>query len=336
MRSGPLEFRPYEEAVSVPNIVVDGSPNESTVLTLTHWPGIAQPQGLGADLSAEMAFNYLDRPQPHPPAEVVTNNHFDQDGLIGINALLDPDWSQQHRDRLVDIAAAGDFATYRHRDAARASMAIWAYAQPDRSPLGAALDGPYPAACALLYDTCLPLVRDLATDVGRFRDLWQDEDADLTASEQAIENGSVTIEELPEVSLAVVTITTDLPGGHRFASDFAELIHPMAINNATRCPRVLIVRGQGYLYVDRYETWVQYRSQRLPQRVDLAPLAEQLDAAEPGRCRWSATAASALVPTLRTEGSLSALSPRRVRDAVIAHLRTAPGAWDPVPDEAVP
>lgn len=46
----------------MPNIVVDGSPNAGTVLTLTHWPGIAQPARLGADLSAEMAFRYLGAP----------------------------------------------------------------------------------------------------------------------------------------------------------------------------------------------------------------------------------------------------------------------------------
>lgn len=51
----PLRYVPYDEAAQVPNVVVDGSPNAATVLTLTHWPGIAPPAGLADDLSAQMA-----------------------------------------------------------------------------------------------------------------------------------------------------------------------------------------------------------------------------------------------------------------------------------------
>ena len=112
---------------AVPNIVVDGSPNEGTVLTLTHWPGYPQPSGYHFDLSAEMAFHYLDEPIEHPTAEVVTNNHFDQDGLVGLHALVEPEPSLANRQLLIDVAAAGDFGTYRDRRAARASMTISAY-----------------------------------------------------------------------------------------------------------------------------------------------------------------------------------------------------------------
>lgn len=87
--TGRHSFRAYDVVLDVANIVVDGSPNASTVLTLSHWPGIAQPHGLGTDLSAEMALRYLDDPCDHAPAEAVTNNHFDQDGLVGIHALID-------------------------------------------------------------------------------------------------------------------------------------------------------------------------------------------------------------------------------------------------------
>ena len=86
-----FRFAGYSACATVPNIVVDGSPNEGTVLALTHWPGYPQPSGYHFDLSAEMAFHYLDEPIEHPPAEVVTNNHFDQDGLVGLHTH----WSNQ-------------------------------------------------------------------------------------------------------------------------------------------------------------------------------------------------------------------------------------------------
>ena len=39
----------------------------------------------------EQAFAYLDAPCEHSPAEYVTNNHYDQDGLVAAFALIDPD-----------------------------------------------------------------------------------------------------------------------------------------------------------------------------------------------------------------------------------------------------
>jgi len=326
-----LRFCPYEEARTIPNVVVDGSPNESTVLTLTHWPGIEQPAGLAADLSAEMAFKYLDARPSHATADVVTNNHFDQDGLVAMYALVDPELSLRHRQQLIDVAAAGDFATYRFRESARASMAIWAYAQPDLSPLGSRLEEPYEQACATLYETLLPLLIPMIEEPTRFKDLWEPDDARLTASEQAITDGRVTIEEVTDLDLAIVTVTGgSLEGGHRFASGTSELIHPMAINNATPACRLLIIDGAEYLYQDRYETWVQFRSRQLPKRVDLGPLRDELEALETGAATWKAASPSSLTPTLRSTTD-SSLTKQVVSAAVINLLRMAPAAWDPYP-----
>lgn len=328
----------YDESRSVPNIVVDGAPNQSTVLALTHWPGIAQPPGLGADLSAEMAIRYLDRPPPHSAASVVTNDHFDQDGLISLLALTQPDVAVRHRSLLVDVAAAGDFGTYRHRTAARASMAIWAYAEESTSPIAPALAGrPYPEQCAVLYSELLPLVVPMITDPDRFRALWADEDVALSASEAALRTGAVTIAEHAPVDLAVVTIdpASSRLSGHRFASDTFDELHPMAIHNATGCFRLLCVRGRHYRLVDRYETWVQYRSRRPLPRVDLRPLAERLDEMETGATTWSASAPSDLTPTLHPDAE-SSLGPDTVVPTVIAHLSTSPPAWDPYDVPAPP
>lgn len=324
-------YVPYDESVAVPNIVVDGSANRSTVLALTHWPGIPQPPGLEADLSAQMAFRYLAAPSDHPPARAVTNNHLDQDGLVSVLALTRPELALQHRDLLVDVAAAGDFATYRYRSAARASMAIWTYADEAASPLGDQLAGlGYGEQCALLYEELLPLVVPMATDPDRFRPLWAEEDERLSASEQALASGAVTIDEHPDVDLAVVTIGEGQRrrAGHRFGSDTFDEIHPMALHRATDRFRILVVHGRRYRLVDRYETWVQYRSRRPLPRVDLRPLAGQLSAAEAGATRWTATAPSDLSPTL-SAGDESSLPPGTVAAAVVRHLASSPPAWDP-------
>ena len=323
-------FIGYSESAARPNVVIDGSPNDSTVLTLTHWPGFPQPDGFHFDLSAEMAFQYLDTPIRHPEADVVTNNHFDQDGLVGLHAMINPELSQAHRQLLIEVAEAGDFATFRDRRAARASMIIDAYADADRSPIADRLVGSYDEQSVALYTETIPLLVSMAVEGDRFRELWTDEDEHLTASEKMLANGVVTIEEAPEVDLAVVTIPENetTRRGHRFAGESFEGVHPMALHNATNCFRLLVVHGRRYQYVDRYETWVQYRSRRPLPRIDMRPLAEQLNERERDSAKWTASRPGSLTPTLRVDPD-SSMDADAVRAMVVAHLRHGPPAWDP-------
>src|SRR4029079_5541560 len=314
----------------VPNVVIDGSPKAGTVLTLTHWPGYPQPTGYHFDLSAEMAFHFLDAPIAHPPADVVTNNHYDQDGLVGLHALVDPEQSVIHGELLIGIAAAGDCAKAHDRRAARASMTIDAYADPERSPIAERLTGSYDEQCVALYQDTLALLISIASDSERFRDLWADEDAELASSERLIAHGTVTIEERHDIDLAVVTIPENerTRRGHRFAGESFEGIHPMALHAATDRFRLLVVHGRRYRFVDRYETWVQFRSRPTLQRVDMRPLAERLTERETGSARWVAAAPGSLTPTM-TVSEESSLDHDVVRAMIVAHLNEAPPAWDP-------
>src|SRR3954452_8795108 len=119
-----MRFVPYPALGDTPNVIVDGSGTASTVLTLSHWPGSSVPDVLAADLSAEIAVKYLEHPELHVAADVVSNNHFDEDGLMGVFALVDPEFALAHRDLVVDVARAGDFGWTRGRGAARAAFAI--------------------------------------------------------------------------------------------------------------------------------------------------------------------------------------------------------------------
>jgi len=329
-----LHFESYEQSADRPNVVVDGSPNAGTVVTLTHWPGYPSPPGMEADLSAQMAFHYLDRGADlHGAAHVVTNNHFDQDGLAGVFAMVDPAAALERRTLLADLARAGDFATYRDRRAARASMAISALTDAERSPVGAdAFAGDYGHLCAALYEAALGVLVELLDEPERFRRLWKEEDEELTAAEAALADGSVDVREIGDIDLAVIRIDDAAPGGggHRFGGRWADGLHPMALHQATSCCRLLVARGDRYTYTDRYETWVQYRSRPLPRRIDLAPVAEELTAEEQDGAVWQAAPPSELTPELRTiDGTPSSLAFDTVAAIVERALRTAPPAWDP-------
>jgi len=330
-----LRFVPYGELAGRPNVVVDGSPTEGTVLCLSHWPGIAVPPDLQADLSAEMALRYLGTLDRHDAAAAVSNNHFDQDGLVGVFALVDPVTARSRRDLLAEVARAGDFATTSSRAAARVSMALAAYADPARTPLG-----PLPAddaeLTATLYTELLGRLPELCDHPERFRALWAEEDETLRASIAAVASGQVGVEEVPDVDLAVVSVPAPAPrrGGHRFGDAWVTGLHPMAVHNATERGALLTARGRHYELAYRYESWVQFRSRPVRPRVDLAPLAARLTEAEAdagaGGARWEAEPVSALTPVLApVDGAESGLGLAAVRALVEEHLRAAPPAWHP-------
>jgi Family of unknown function (DUF6687) len=328
----PLRFARYE-AADGPNVVVDGSPNPTSVLTISHWPGLPSTPDLWADTSAEMVLRYLDLGgDRHGDAEVVTNNHFDQDGLAGVFAPVDPAAALERRTLLADLARSGDFATYRDRRAARASMAIAALTDPERSTLGSsAFAGDYPELCAALYVEALGLLTELLAHPDRFRHLWKDEDDELGAAEAAIAAGRVDVREVTDIDLAVVRVEPGVSsrGGHRFASHHADGVHPMALHAATACVRLLLAQGDRYSYTDRYETWVQYRTRALPRRIDLGPVAEELSALE-ADATWVATGPGVLTPQLRVaDDRSSSLAVDDVAAVVERALRTSPPAWDP-------
>ena len=328
-----LRFAPYGETAHVPNVVVDGRANAATVLTLSHWPQAPCPPDLRGDLSAQSALAYLQTPSRHGQAELVTNNHFDQDGLMSVYALVDPVGATRRADLVVEVARAGDFALTSSLEAARVSMAIATCADPERSPLDAStFAGSYDDAAARLYAELLPQVPDWLDDPDTCRALWADEDAQLRSDRAWLASGRATIEEVPELDLTVVTLPTGTrsTGGHRFGGMWSELIHPLALHAAIDGLAVLLIQDQTVELRYRYESWVQYQTRVVRPRVDLTPLAEELTEGEPGDGRWVFDGVEALTPALHlVDAPGTALDPGQIRRLVTEAMRTQPPAFDP-------
>ena len=191
-----LQFVPYKRLGFTPNIIVDSQPLESTLLTLSHWPGSGSPPELKADLSAEIVFNFLETDYPRPRAEAISNNHFDEDGLVGLFALLNPQIAKEEKEFLLDVATAGDFGTFKNREAAHVTFVLQAWAQPAQSPLNRTVfQRPYDEITSILYEELLPRFSNLFQRVHFLEQYWKDEDTLLEWSEGAIERGEIKIEE---------------------------------------------------------------------------------------------------------------------------------------------
>ncbi|MGI9309110.1 MAG: DUF6687 family protein, partial [Gammaproteobacteria bacterium] len=199
------EYVPYYELGARPNIIVDGQAQSATELTLSHWPWNTTPQLLQRDTSTEIVFAYLDCPEFHRQLPFVSNSHFDEDGLLSMFAITQPEQALGYRDLMIATSRAGDFAIYTDAEAAKLSFVLAAYADPETSPLAKkifALNSKEQVAA--LYQTMLAELPKLLSDVDAFRQYWKAEYEHLQYSEAAIDSGEVEIRELPEHDLAII------------------------------------------------------------------------------------------------------------------------------------
>ncbi|MBL0187671.1 MAG: hypothetical protein IPP97_18225 [Candidatus Obscuribacter sp.] len=286
--------------------MVDGAANPYTVLTLSHWPGNNTPACYKRDLSAEIAFSVISDPAFVPPAKIVSNNHFDEDGLVSVFALILPERALEYKESLIDIARAGDFGVYQDLASARASFVLNAWANPAISPLNEGVfKKPYHEITAILYEELLQRLLSVIDKVEHLERYWREEDAFLQASLKAFDKGLIEIEEDQKRNLAIIRIDDAvLPRVNldRATSWVSQVIHPMAIHNRTDAMRILVIKGRMQEFYYRYETWVDYVSRKLPPRLDLHQLASRLNELEKGRGRWKFNGVSEIIARLNLNG----------------------------------
>jgi len=332
------QFVPYAELGDQPNVIVDGPPQPSTELTLSHWPNNQTPDELKRDTSTAIAFAYLDRPDLHRDLAAVSNSHFDEDGLFSMFALVHSATALAHRELLIDASHAGDFGIFQHRDAARLAFTIEAFADPATSPLPADTF----AVCdrrrtARLYAAMLDILPGILDDLPGHQAYWQAQDAHLEASLRQLADGTVRIQEITELDLAIVRIPEALTAQRvsRYLQSESAVIHPFAIHQSTQCNRLLRIQARRYAFQYRYESWVQLASRRPALRVDLAGLADVLNARETAPGTWCSEPVTDVAPRCFLDGvEASALPEDEFIDLLCGYLRESPIAWDPYDWEA--
>jgi hypothetical protein len=329
----PARYWPYSQLGDQPNIVVDGKAQRSSVLTLSHWPWNATPAELMRDTSTDIVFAYLDSPHLHTDVGLVSNSHYDEDGLLSMYGLVDPANAQTYRALMIDTSRAADFSIYTDSDAAKLSFVLAAHADPELSPLDADIfNGSDAAQIAGLYTAMLELLPELLDDISGKREYWEAEFAHVQESERAIAAGEVVIDEIPDLDLAIVRIPEDMPVRtvRRYLTRWQRSVHPFAVHNITQCSRLVWVKGESLEAQYRYESWVQLASRRPALRVDLTGLAEQLCEIEIAGGEWIFEGVNEVAPRLMLNGSCrSSIAPDAFLARLCDWLRTQPPAWDP-------
>ena len=224
-----MRFEFYTDALeNTPKLSVDGTVPNS--IHFSHWEGNETPAELRADTSTEIALNLVNSPNKAALTrgiELVTNNHFDTDGVLSVWTVLTGERALQYRDLLIAAAEAGDFSEHSSDDGVRASIAIQGAEQSspnndDGSPLAQFLAGREMATRqvdndALAYELLLPEVERLLTNVDAYEPLWRDGWKQVADALESFETGKSQVKEYADSRISLVTLAPDIFNGSGFS-----------------------------------------------------------------------------------------------------------------------
>jgi hypothetical protein len=334
-----MRFEYYHSGLdNVRKLSVDGTVPGS--VHFSHWEGNRTPAEVKADTSTEIALNLVGSPRRGELTEgidLVTNNHFDTDGVLSVWTVLAGARALDLRDQLVAAAEAGDFSEYSSPDGVRASIVIQGSdavvpGEDKGSPLANHLAGSAVTDEARLYDLTLPEVERVITRTGEYEFLWRDAWGRIEGALESFARGESKVDEDEATGLSLVTLAPGLYGSKGFSPTRHSA--PFTAISANARGRLYLVAlpmadGWGYRVDYPYYSWAETVVRPRVGRRDFTELVGRLNDLELSRegvaaGRWAPDGdeLASAVKFLDRAGTLSAsaLSPEQVAREVRAAL----------------
>jgi hypothetical protein len=331
-----MRFEFYHPGLdSVPKLSIDGTVDNA--IHFSHWVGNETPAAVKADTSTEIALNLVaspDRDQLTQGIELITNNHFDTDGVLSVWTVLTGAKALDLRPQLIAAAEAGDFSEFTNEAGVRASIVIQGSDQPSPgedsgSPLARQLAGKQ-VDDARAYELVLPEIERVLTRTDDYEPLWRDAWQRIVTALESFEQGSSTVTEFPTEKVSLVTLAP-----HIFsASGFQPTRHSApytAISKYARGQIFLIAtpteRGWAYRIDYPYYSWAETLIRPRIKRRDLSTLISSLNEAEgnhDGNWKLDSSEMTSAVKFLGSDGVLgvSTLAPDLVADMLRGSFTT--------------
>lgn len=328
-----MRFEYYHAGLDdIPKLSVDGTVDNA--VHFSHWQGNQTPAALKADTSTEIALNLVAAPNRNELTqgiELVTNNHFDTDGVLSVWTVLTGERALELREPLIAAAEAGDFSEFRNEAAVRASIVIQGSDQPvpdsdSRSPLAAKLGGS-DVDDAKAYELVLPEVERILTRIDEYEPLWRSAWDKIAAALESFQRATSTVEEFAE-GLSLITLAPEVfsPSGFnptRHAAPYTAISHYAK----GRLFLISTPLGKSWSYrIDYpYYSWAETVVRpRIPRR-DFSRLIGDLNQAESegsGIWKLDSSELASAVKFVGTDGKLAAstLAPDAVARAVRAEM----------------
>jgi hypothetical protein len=336
-----MRFEFYHSGLdTVPKLAVDGTVGNS--IHFSHWQGNQTPAEVKADTSTEITLNVVGSPNRNALTqgiELVTNNHFDTDGVLSVWTMLNGERALELRDKLIPAAEAGDFSEFSNENAVRASITIQGSDQPvtaddSGSPLALHLSGSPVDDDARAYDLVLPQVENVLTRIDEYENLWRGPWHQIEISIESFERGSSTVQEFADAKLSLILIARDVFG----SSGFDPACHAAPFTAISRYAKghvflIAIPYHKGWAYrIDYpYYSWAETIVRPHIRRRDFASLMSRLNERESNSAgQWivDTSELSSAAKFIGSDGKLSAslLRPGQIADAFRGELAASAAA----------
>ena len=314
-----MRFQFYSEEIdSVPKLSVDGTVDNS--IHFSHWQGNRTPADVKADTSTEIALNLVTSPKRDELTqgiELVTNNHFDTDGVLSVWTVMTGERAANYRDVLIAAAEAGDFSEYSTETGIRISLAIQGsdQASPNESgsPIvrvlaGEAFDDDDDARA---YELLLPEVERLLGNINDYEPLWRDGWQQIETACSSFEKGESRVTEYPDSRMSLITLAPEIFHGGVF-NPTKHAAPYTAISRFARGQLYLIAiptTGGWFYRLDYpYYSWAETLVRPQIQRHDFGNTLQRLnerDSNDVGTWRLDNREMTSLAKFLSKEGTLA-------------------------------
>jgi hypothetical protein len=328
-----MRFEFYHSGLDdVPKLSVDGTVANS--VHFSHWQGNETPAQLKADTSTEIALNLVaarNRDELTRGIELVTNNHFDTDGVLSVWTVLTGERALDLREQLIPAAEAGDFSEFTNETGVRASIAIQGSDQPtpgeeSGSPLARQLAGANVDDDARAYELVLPEVERLLTRTDDYESLWRSAWEKIAIAMESFERGASKVTEYADAGLSLVALAPEVFS----SSGFNPTRHAAPYTAITRYAkgRLFLITtplksGWAYRIDYPYYSWAETVVRpRIPRRDFTGLLTElnQLERGHAGVWKLDNSEMTSAIKFLGSDGTLAAstLTPEDVAKTIRA------------------
>lgn len=322
-----MRFEFYHPGLAdVPKLSIDGTVDNS--VHFSHWQGNTTAVEVKADTSTEIALNLVGSPNKEgltQGIELVTNNHFDTDGVLSVWTVLNGERALGLREKLIAAAEAGDFSELKTVDAVRASIVIQGTDQPTPddetgSPIASQLAGETVDE-ARAYELVLPEVERIITRTNDYEHLWREPWIRIAKAIESFERGLSKVSELTH-GLSLITLAPESFGANGFEPS-RHTAPFTAISGYAKGQLFLIgtpvQAGWAYRIDYPYYSWAETVVRPGIARHDFSDYLLQLNELEKGDGQW-AVDKNELSSAVKFIGADGKLATSRMQPDQVAHL----------------
>ncbi len=330
-----MRFEFYHSGLdAVPKLSVDGTVSNS--IHFSHWEGNETPVEVKADTSTEIALNLVGSPNRDELTrgiELVTNNHFDTDGVLSVWTVLAGARALELSEKLIPAAEAGDFSEFTNETAVRASISIQGSDQPSPddesgSPLACYLAGKNVDDDRQAYELVLPEVERILTRTDEYEHLWRTAWDKIATALESFERGASKVEEFRDPGFSLVRLSPDVFSSTGF-NPTRHAAPYTAISHYAKGQLFLITTplkdGWAYRIDYPYYSWAETVVRPRIRRRDLSEPLTRLNQLEPesqGVWKLDNSEMTSAAKFLASNGTLAAsmLEPDEVTKVLIAAM----------------